>query len=200
MEMLTLSRTTTWTADARRAGDANADEAIAVAAREQPEAFITLYDRFARRIGRYALGRVHYPAVAEDVVSVVFTQALTRINTYDPPRGPFAAWLFGIARHAVAAHYRRGAAMADADLLERVEDPGASPEERALRDDERRAVRTAMRRLTEDQQEALALRYLGKLSFAEVGRSLGKSEAAAKMLVKRGLAVLRRYLRAEELR
>ena len=48
-----------------------------------------------------------------------------------------------------------------------------------------------------DQRDALALRYGSGLRFAEVGRSLARSESAAKMLVQRGLAALRAGMNEE---
>lgn len=43
-------------------------------------------------------------------------------------------------------------------------------------------------------REAITLRYVGGLSFAEVGRVLSISDAAARMLVQRGVTELRRQL------
>jgi RNA polymerase sigma-70 factor (ECF subfamily) len=49
----------------------------------------------------------------------------------------------------------------------------------------------ALKRLSQDRAEALILCFFSGLSFAEAGNVLGKSEAAIKMLISRGLQDLR---------
>jgi RNA polymerase sigma factor (sigma-70 family) len=58
----------------------------------------------------------------------------------------------------------------------------------------RSALVAALRALPRRQREAVALRYLGDLSDAEVAQSLGVSPSAANTHVHRGLAALRRQL------
>ncbi len=54
-----------------------------------------------------------------------------------------------------------------------------------------------MTRLEHDQQEVLTLKLLRGGSFAEIGRRLGVSEAAAKMRFVRALRSLRAELQRE---
>lgn len=77
-------------------------------ARRDPTAFLPLYDRYAQRLERYVLATLGSREDAEDVVSAAFMQAIARIDTFDPERGSFAAWLFTIARNLVRMHHRRG--------------------------------------------------------------------------------------------
>ena len=51
-----------------------------------------------------------------------------------------------------------------------------------------------MRGLPSERAEAITLRIFGDLRMADVARVMGKSEAAVKMLVSRGLADLRARL------
>ena len=55
-------------------------------------------------------------------------------------------------------------------------------------------VSRALQSLDAQQAEALALRLFGGLDAAEVGQVMGKSQAAAKMLVHRGLRQLQERL------
>ncbi|MGZ3602132.1 MAG: RNA polymerase sigma factor, partial [Ktedonobacterales bacterium] len=52
-------------------------------------------------------------------------------------------------------------------------------------------VLRAMRSLSPDRAEALALRFFGGMSVAEVGAAMDKQDAAVKMLVYRALRDLR---------
>jgi RNA polymerase sigma factor (sigma-70 family) len=78
------------------------------------------------------------------------------------------------------------------------EDGTLLPEEQVLSSERADIVRRALSSLGADQQEAISLRFFGEFSFAEVGTTLGRSEPAAKMLVQRGLRVLRRRLALSE--
>ena len=49
----------------------------------------------------------------------------------------------------------------------------------------------ALRNISRDRAEALILCFFSGLSFTEAGSALGKSEAAVKMLISRGLQDLR---------
>jgi RNA polymerase sigma-70 factor (ECF subfamily) len=49
----------------------------------------------------------------------------------------------------------------------------------------------ALKHLSQDRAEALILCFFSELSFAEAGLVLGKTEAAVKMLISRGLQDLR---------
>jgi RNA polymerase sigma-70 factor (ECF subfamily) len=53
------------------------------------------------------------------------------------------------------------------------------------------SVSRALRQISPERAEAIILHFFGGLNHAEVGRVLGKSEAAVKMLVSRGLQDLR---------
>ncbi|MEX2548947.1 MAG: sigma factor, partial [Nitriliruptoraceae bacterium] len=55
------------------------DEAIACAARDDPSAFVPLYERYVVRIYRYCRLRLSDPTRAEDATSEVFLRAMERI-------------------------------------------------------------------------------------------------------------------------
>ena len=144
------------------------DLELAMSACEDTSAFIPLYHRYADRIQRYIRSKVENQQDVEDLTSMTFMRALSKIETFDPGRGSFATWLFAIARNVAKMHYRArrpvhalhhsGTETATADM----------PDIQILQNERVTAMHAAMSTLTTDQREALALRYLGELSFAEV--------------------------------
>jgi RNA polymerase sigma factor (sigma-70 family) len=60
-----------------------------------------------------------------------------------------------------------------------------------MKDELLRALRTALANLPEDYRSAIRLRYMEGLTMAEVARSLGKTEAAARAVCTRAQAMLR---------
>jgi RNA polymerase sigma-70 factor, ECF subfamily len=169
------------------------DADLAAQAATDREAFLTLYDRYVGAVERYVAARTNSSDV-EDLVSATFTRALSQIGRYRPERGAFAAWLFTIARNMIVDHYRRQARAFAVTTGRAVTTGESGPEEAAVAAEERRKMWSALAQLTPEQSDALALRYGADLPFATIAASLGKSEAAAKMLVQRGLHSLRRHL------
>jgi RNA polymerase sigma-70 factor, ECF subfamily len=172
------------------------DEALALAARQKRDAFLTLYTRYVGRIERYVLARVPSSSDVEDVVSIVFMRALERIYQFQPSRGSFAAWLFTIARNTVTDHYRTGRRFIPA-MPQHDREVGPSAEETSLHHERLGSLELAVKNLTRDQRDALALRYGAGLHFAEIGRVLGRSDDAAQKLVRRAIDALRREIEKE---
>lgn len=176
------------------------DETLAASTQEGRDAFIELYDRYVGRVESYLFARLGRSTDIEDLVSATFERALTHIATYQAERGRFATWLFAIARNIVNDHLRRGRRVQIfSGIPAEVGETRPGPEDEIIRRESDLAVRRAMIALTDEQRDALALRYLAGLSYAETALALGKSEPAAKMLVRRGLAALRAQLSEEDL-
>lgn len=70
-----------------------------------------------------------------------------------------------------------------------------TPEQTALRHEERAELLDRVRQLRSPQPEALALRYGAGLTARQIGEVLGKSEDATHKLLQRGLAALKEIYR-----
>ncbi len=170
------------------------DEALAASAQEGRDAFMELYDRYVGRVESYLFARLGRSTDVEDLVSAIFERALTHIASYQAERGRFATWLFAIARNIVNDHLRRGRRVQIfSGIPAGIGETRPGPEDEIIRRESDLAVRRAMMALTDLQRDALA-----GLSYAETALALGKSEAAAKMLVRRGLVALRVQLSEED--
>jgi RNA polymerase sigma-70 factor (ECF subfamily) len=176
------------------------DVALVLRARRgDRDAFALLYETLARPVARFVGGIVRDHAARDDAVAETFLQAwrdLPRLR--DAER--FEAWLFRIAhRRALSEVTRRRAAslsqLADAERPDPPDtDRWRSPTTRFELVSDARVVRDAIARLPDDQREAIVLRYLRGLSYDEVSRALGRSNAAARQLCQRALRRLRNAL------
>jgi RNA polymerase sigma-70 factor, ECF subfamily len=158
---------------------------------EQP--FAVLYQQHAQSVYRYLLLRVGNVADAEDLTSQTFLAALQGLPGYRPEQ-PFIAWLFGIARHKVADHFRRGRPEADLETAEWLSDHRDGPEELVDRRLTIEQVARKLQKLSPDRAEALSLRLFGGLETAEIAQLMGKQETAVRMLIFRGLRDLQGQL------
>lgn len=179
--------------------DLAAEQALVERARADPDAFGALYDRYVDRIYRFAFHRTGGHADAEDVTAQTFHRAFERIGAYEWRGVPFGAWLFRIARNALVDRTRRGHAVSLDQIADGEPAADDAPCELAL--EAREAldeVWAAVAQLAPMQRRAVTLYYGRDLSHAEVGRRLGRSEAAAKQLVYRAIKTLRGRLATEE--
>ncbi len=174
------------------------DESLAARAQGNPDAFAELYRRHLDRVYRYHMVRIGEVIAAQDLTAQTFLAALEGIAGY---RGQsvFVAWLLRIARNKVADHFRWQKPVLSLDRAGDMPSPAASVEDLAVGGLRMAQVAQAMRALSPARAEALALRFFGGLSFAEVGAVMGKSKAAAKMLVQRGLGDLKKALTVQEM-
>lgn len=164
------------------------EELIQGAKAASPEAWARIYETYAQKVYLYAFGHTGNQQVAEDITSTVFVKALKAISSYNPSRRPFLAWLYGVAHHAVADHFRKSR---PAVSLER------APE--ALTTDpspyaERLDLRAAVGKLTGSQREVVLLYYYGGFSVTEIAAVLGKNERAVYSLHARALRTLQRRM------
>ena len=152
--------------------------------------FGRLYDEYVRKVYQFVYFKTHHRETAEDLTSVVFLKALENIQSFDPKKAPFKAWLFRIARNSVIDHYRAHKETVDLEDAWELKD-----KQDVARDVEMeltiQSVQKYMQKLKPDQREIVLLRVWGDHSFKEIATITGKSEAAAKMMFKRTLDTLR---------
>jgi len=176
----------------RALASADEDASLVKAAQRDPAAFATLYRRYVTRIYRYIYSRLGNVADAEDLTALVFTEALEGLHRYRE-HGNFAAWLFTIASHKVTDYYRRQHPNLPLNgALDNLAD-GTDPTAHVVQEEALRRLAALLAQLDEEQQELLRLRFAGGLTYGEIGRIVGRSEAAVKMAVHR----LLRRLEAE---
>ena len=159
------------------------DDALLVAAADDPEAFAQFYRLHVRGVIAYFRRRVGNAELAADLTAETFAAALAGRRRFAPERGPAAAWLYGIARRQLVTFQRRGHVERRArrrlgmarieltdEMLERVE-AVADAELAARRRRARRAARRPARgrprtdrrgpRLRRDRRRAVDLRARG---------------------------------------
>lgn len=175
-------------APAARAQPVDPDIALVAAAREEPRAFLALYDRYFDRVLGYVRLRLADPATCEDVTSHVFTTALAQLPRFRGD-GTFAGWLFQIARNAVRDVQRRPPEEPLTDLP-----AGSEPdvEERFVAHERALVLRRLIRRLEPEQQHLLGLRYGAGLPYEQIALLVGASPGALRVRLHRLLEDLRR--------
>lgn len=172
------------------------EEALVLrAANGDAEAFGDLYVRHLDEIYRYVFYRVGNERRAEDLTEQVFLKAWEAMEEYEPRGHPFSSWLYRIAHNAVVDHYR---SRRDEEPLDKVAfslaDGSVGPEETVIKNREVAGLLQALKRLSEEKQELIVLRFVEGLSHARVAQILDKSEGACRVMQHRALASLNEML------
>ncbi len=178
-------------------GDITPDEvALIERAKTDKDAFGLLYERYVDRIYNYVYYRTGNVADAEDLTARIFERAMKHIGNYQDQGVPFSAWLYRIAHNLVANWHRdrsRRKMIAIDDVSQWIIDDHG-PEFSAQLMEDKEALNAAVRRLPADRQELLRFKFVERLSNAEIGDIMGRSEGAIKSLYHRTLLALREDL------
>lgn len=168
-------------------------------AKTDKDAFGELYERYVKKIYSYIYYRTGNHHDAEDLTARVFFRAIAHIETYTDRGVPFQAWLYRIAHNLVANWHRDRGRRKIIPLDEfiasslRSDSPDAHTDDREERD----ALLAAIRRLPEERQQLLLLKFVERQSNAEIGAIMDRTEGAVKSLYHRTLLALRSDLEGE---
>lgn len=166
------------------------DAYLAQQARTDVDAFAELYRRHVTGVYRYHMAHTGNVKDAEDLTSQTFMAALEGIRSYRG-KGSFAAWIMGIASRKRALFFRGSRPEVPLEAALHIHNPGLPTDKAAARRLQMDQVCYALKQISPERAEALILCFFSGLNASEVGRVLGKSEAAVKMLISRGLHDLR---------
>ncbi|MBN1581600.1 MAG: sigma-70 family RNA polymerase sigma factor [Anaerolineae bacterium] len=183
--------------------DRSTESELVSQAKESPEAFGELYKLYVDRIYNYMYYRTGNHHDAEDLTAKAFYQALTHIDRYVDRGLPFSAWLYRIAHNLVANWYRARSrrqviTLDDLTTSAVYHSQDTLPERELESQDDHRALLRLIRRMPDDRQQLVILKFVHQLSNQEIGQVMGRSEGAIKSLYHRTLLALREQWAAEK--
>lgn len=162
------------------------------------QALAYIYDTYSPGLYRYAMRLLGDQNPAEDCVADTFTRFLQALQDRRGPENFLQAYLYRVAHNWISDFYRRQR-MPTEELTEDHHDPQTGPEEQTSHNQHQGYLRSALTKLTPDQQQVVALKYLEGWENEEIARALKKPVGAIKSLQHRALAALQRHLQNEDL-
>lgn len=152
------------------------------------EAFEELYDEYYDRLYFFVLKNVGSKEAAEDITQESFLRSLEKIQTLENNEN-YVTWLHSIAYRKCTDLFRSTACDAYFDSDEEMEaamesvslnEPIMVPEDYAVDKDRARQLKELIDGLKPDMRSAVILYYYDDMSIAEVAKTLGLNENAAK--------------------
>lgn len=134
----------------------------------------------------------------DDLAGEVWLHVVRGLPRFSGGESAFRTWVFSVAHQRLVDDYRRAAARptaeADDATLEILAPASPGADERALRELEDERVIAALARLTVDQRQVVALRFLAGLSLVEIAQVTGRTATAVQALQGRALNQLKKIL------
>lgn len=170
------------------------EQLIIEAAKQNPEFFGPLYDKYYKQIFGYVYQRMENKDTAFDLTAQVFLKALTNINRYEFKGVPFASWLFRIAHSEVMQLFRdqknKRAINADIGDLKNIYEEVQEP----FFEEYIPALQKLIKQLPEEDLQMVELRFFEKRPFKEIAEILDITENNAKVRMYRILEKLKKTI------
>jgi RNA polymerase sigma-70 factor (ECF subfamily) len=182
------------------------DELLELLRAGDENAFVALYRRRQGAIYRFALRMCGSESIAEDVTQEVFMTLMRGDGRYEPSRGSFLAYLFGIARNQVLRRLEKDRFLSPISDGEE-EDDSLTPENlitltdplASLTQKEMIAsVRQAVLALPAHYREVVVLCDLHEMSYADASAALGCAVGTVRSRLHRARALLVEKLRTRQ--
>ncbi|HET7216258.1 MAG TPA: RNA polymerase sigma factor [Terriglobia bacterium] len=137
---------------------------------------------------------------AEDLTQEVFIKVFRTLKSYDPLQAKFATWVNRIARNHLVDHYRRTrsdriTSTLDESLPIPDSSPQGQPASRVESRERQEKLQAGLSKLSPDLREAVILRDLQDMDYAEIAQVLEVPEGTVKSRINRGRLELARVLK-----
>ncbi|MEW5958817.1 MAG: sigma-70 family RNA polymerase sigma factor [Chloroflexota bacterium] len=160
--------------------------------------FAGLFREYYPRVYNYLRYRVSTPEDAEDLIGAVFEKAYTHRRKFDPSKGTFSRWLFGIAHNTLGNYYRsrerRSAWESESELPDDLLVSETSPETQLIRQQSITELLSSLDRLSERDREVISLKFAGRLSNQEIGQIMDLKEKTVSVVLLRAMRRLQQLL------
>ncbi len=170
------------------------EQHIIEAAKQNPEHFAPLYDKYYKQIFGYVYQRMDCKETAFDLTAQVFLKALSNIEKYEFKGVPFASWLYRIAHSEVMQMFRNNAKLrtvnADVSDLRHI----CEEVEEEYMEQYNGVLMTVIKELPEDELQLIELRFFEKRAFKEIADILEITETNAKVKLYRILERVKKKL------
>jgi RNA polymerase sigma-70 factor (ECF subfamily) len=176
-------------------------ELISQIAKGNEQALSKLYDNTSSLVYGLALRILNDAFEAEEITSDVYIQVWQKAAAeYDPNRSKPLVWLLMLTRSRAIDKLR---ASSQKKRLERpleidTLNPTTDPQESSFILERRKAIQSALAKLSLQQRQAIELAYFYGLTQSEISARLGQPIGTVKSWIRLGMIKLREFLKSFE--
>ena len=156
------------------------------------EDFERLYEEHAQPLFGFLAYRTGDRSLAEDLLADTFERALRARNRFDRRKASEKTWLYTIALNLLRDHARRKGS--EARAMERLPHEEREPADELAAVEHRDEVQRAITILSDEEREAVALRFGADMTVPEIAKLLQEPLPRVEGRVYRSLRKLREQL------
>lgn len=169
-------------------------------AKRDKDAFTKLYNIYYPRLYAYLLARTGLKERAEDVTQEAFVKAVKALKQGRYHGVSFGAWIFTIAKNELVDVWRKEHKVhsAEPDVLERhtpaaesAEDDMKAREDEADTQKRYAALSAALKKLSDEEQNLIAMKYIAGLSYKDIAEASKKRPKTLAVQLYRAIQKLR---------
>ena len=162
--------------------------------KHDPESYALLYDKYVKQIYRFIYFKVSSHEEAEDLTSEVFLKAWHYVQEKKEIKS-FSGLLYRTARNSIIDLYRKKSSKPEEKMNEEFEqgDRGEWYAKINTKVEAERVV-AALKKLKQEYQEVITLRYIDELKVEEIAEIVGKGSIAVRVTLHRALKKLQDLL------
>lgn len=157
---------------------------------QDAKAYGELYDEYFQRIHRYISFKIPHKEDVDEITSEVFLRGWEYATASKVDN--LNALLYRMARNLIADYYRSKkitGPIEEADTLENAQ-KGRSLEETVMIREEFRHILQKLKKLKEEYQDVLVMRFLDEMSISEIAEAIEKTPNATRVLLHRAKKAL----------
>lgn len=161
--------------------------------KRDPEAYAKLYDAYVKQIYRFVFFKVNNREQAEDISADVFLKAWNYLQENKEVQS-FSGLLYRMARNAIIDLYR--SRVTQPSLLGEDTDvsDGGKWQERVEINIANQTVVASLKKLKQEYQEVITLRFVEELDIPEIAEIMNKKKVAVRVTLHRALKKLQEIL------
>lgn len=167
------------------------DRLLVQRAKENPHAFMHLWEKYVDQIGAYIQRETGDPDLTDDLTSATFEKAFKNLASYQDQGVPFTAWLYRIARNEMNMYWRKNNRLQP--LVGRFVSP-INVEQMVHTSTLHQDVVVAMDRLSVRDKDVLRLHFFEGMSHTEMAEILDCSTRNVAVRLHRALSRLRKIV------
>lgn len=164
-----------------------------------PEAFEQCYTKYDGFVLQLAFQWTKDVQEAEEIKQDVFMEVYRKIDSFDPKRASFKAWLSMITRcRAIdCLRKRKTVHMLGIENELEISDPSPLPEEIALMKWQCEKIIKALQQIPEEQRLAVWANYYMDFTHKEIARKLNRPLGSVKSLIRYGIQKIKKQIETQ---
>lgn len=162
------------------------------------EAFSEIYEVYFKPLYRYVYLRIGNKAESDDLAQDIFIKAFNSAEEPIPQNSSLIIHFYDMARKSIMDWKRKRRRILSSDeSMENYSDDKTEKTDEDLKKEELDNLRKAARELSDEQQDAIILKFVGNLSNEDIGSLLVISSRSARRLEAQGLILIRDILKKQ---